>query len=242
METERDARRRPGCASARHAAGDRDDARRGQQDRVRPVHLRWRPQVVHLPRLRLLRLGQLRAARRRSARHARWTPSSSSSTASPGKGNWITIYTNGPTHAYMEIAGLWFDTAAQTAANGNDRWSTTRIGSPGTASSLGRVTRRLVAAPVAYTLVVGAGVGFARDCIGRPPVRSTARRRPERSARALITRAADPWATIEPVSALAEIYTIPQEHLDFRDTIRQIAQRADRAAGGRDRRAGGVPA
>ena len=25
------------------------------------------------------------------------------------------------------------------------------------------------------------------------------------------------------MSALAELYTIPQEHLDFRDTIRQIA-------------------
>ncbi len=49
----------------------------------------------------------------------------------PGAGNWITIYTNGPTHAYMEIAGLWFDTAAQTALNGNDRWSLTRIAEPG---------------------------------------------------------------------------------------------------------------
>ncbi len=49
----------------------------------------------------------------------------------PGRGTWITIYTNGPTHAYMEIAGLWFDTAAQTALNGNDRWSLTRIGEPG---------------------------------------------------------------------------------------------------------------
>ena len=48
-----------------------------------------------------------------------------------GKGSWITIYTNGPTHVYMEIAGLWFDTAAQTALNGNDRWSLTRIGEPG---------------------------------------------------------------------------------------------------------------
>ena len=48
-----------------------------------------------------------------------------------GKGNWITIYTNGPTHAYMEIAGIWFDTAAQTALNGNDRWSLTRIAEPG---------------------------------------------------------------------------------------------------------------
>jgi cell wall-associated NlpC family hydrolase len=48
-----------------------------------------------------------------------------------GTGDWITIYTNGPTHAYMEIAGLWFDTAAQTALNGNDRWSPARIGEPG---------------------------------------------------------------------------------------------------------------
>jgi cell wall-associated NlpC family hydrolase len=49
----------------------------------------------------------------------------------PGKGNWITIYTNGPTHVYMEIAGLWFDTAAQSALNGMDRWSATRIAEPG---------------------------------------------------------------------------------------------------------------
>lgn len=48
-----------------------------------------------------------------------------------GQGNWITIYTNGPTHVYMEIAGLWFDTAAQTALNGNDRWSPVRIAEPG---------------------------------------------------------------------------------------------------------------
>jgi peptidoglycan hydrolase-like protein with peptidoglycan-binding domain len=48
-----------------------------------------------------------------------------------GQGSWITIYTNGPTHAYMEIAGLWFDTAAQSALNGNDRWSSVRIGEPG---------------------------------------------------------------------------------------------------------------
>ena len=34
------------------------------------------------------------------------------------------------------------------------------------------------------------------------------------------------------MSALAELYTIPQEHLDFRDTIRQIAREriAPRAA------------
>jgi peptidoglycan hydrolase-like protein with peptidoglycan-binding domain len=53
----------------------------------------------------------------------------------PGKGNWITLYTNGPNpsgipHVYMKIAGLWFDTAAQSADNGDDRWSTTRIHEP----------------------------------------------------------------------------------------------------------------
>jgi cell wall-associated NlpC family hydrolase len=52
-----------------------------------------------------------------------------------GVGNWITIYTNGvsPTgiaHVYVQIAGLWFDTAAQSAATGNDRWSQTRIHEP----------------------------------------------------------------------------------------------------------------
>jgi cell wall-associated NlpC family hydrolase len=53
----------------------------------------------------------------------------------PGVGKWITIYTNGVhpsgvAHVYIEIAGLWFDTAAQSAANGNDRWSATRIHEP----------------------------------------------------------------------------------------------------------------
>jgi peptidoglycan hydrolase-like protein with peptidoglycan-binding domain len=44
---------------------------------------------------------------------------------SPGPGQWITLYANGG-HVYMEIAGLWFDTAAQSSQNGNDRWSATR--------------------------------------------------------------------------------------------------------------------
>lgn len=30
-------------------------------------------------------------------------------------------------HVYARIAGLWFDTAAQSSANGHDRWSTRRI-------------------------------------------------------------------------------------------------------------------
>ncbi len=44
----------------------------------------------------------------------------------PGAGQWITIYANAG-HAYMWIAGLWFDTAAQSSTNGHDRWSATRI-------------------------------------------------------------------------------------------------------------------
>lgn len=43
-----------------------------------------------------------------------------------GPGQWITIYAEGG-HAYMDIAGLWFDTAAQSSTNGNDRWSVSRI-------------------------------------------------------------------------------------------------------------------
>jgi peptidoglycan hydrolase-like protein with peptidoglycan-binding domain len=44
----------------------------------------------------------------------------------PGPGVWITLYANGG-HVYMNVAGLWFDTAGQSAANGEDRWSATRI-------------------------------------------------------------------------------------------------------------------
>jgi hypothetical protein len=48
----------------------------------------------------------------------------------PGAGRWITIYADAG-HAYMQVAGVWFDTAAQAAQNGNDRWSTTRISPSG---------------------------------------------------------------------------------------------------------------
>jgi hypothetical protein len=41
-----------------------------------------------------------------------------------GAGRWMTIWANGG-HAYMYIAGLRFDTAAQSSTNGNDRWTTT---------------------------------------------------------------------------------------------------------------------
>jgi len=45
----------------------------------------------------------------------------------PGGGKWMTIYTNS-VHAYMSVAGLWFDTVAQEwgSYGHGDRWSTTR--------------------------------------------------------------------------------------------------------------------
>jgi cell wall-associated NlpC family hydrolase len=48
----------------------------------------------------------------------------------PGGGQWITLWTNAG-HVYAQIAGLWFDTAAQTSSNGEDRWSTRRISPAG---------------------------------------------------------------------------------------------------------------
>jgi peptidoglycan hydrolase-like protein with peptidoglycan-binding domain len=48
----------------------------------------------------------------------------------PGPGRWITLFANGG-HVYMEIAGLFFDTAAQRFSNGNDRWSRVRISPAG---------------------------------------------------------------------------------------------------------------
>jgi putative peptidoglycan binding protein len=43
----------------------------------------------------------------------------------PGGGRWITVYANAG-HAYARIAGLWYDTAAQSSGNGQNRWSTRR--------------------------------------------------------------------------------------------------------------------
>ncbi len=43
-----------------------------------------------------------------------------------GAGQWITIWANAG-HTYMEVAGLWFDTASQRSTNRWDRWSATRI-------------------------------------------------------------------------------------------------------------------
>ncbi len=49
---------------------------------------------------------------------------------SAGSGQWITIYANGA-HVYMNIAGLWFDTADQSSSNGDNRWSTTQVSPSG---------------------------------------------------------------------------------------------------------------
>lgn len=47
-----------------------------------------------------------------------------------GPGRWITVYANAG-HAYAKIAGLYFDTAAQSSGNGQDRWSTRRASPAG---------------------------------------------------------------------------------------------------------------
>lgn len=44
-----------------------------------------------------------------------------------GAGRWVTLYANAG-HVYMRISNLFFDTGAQSSGNGNDRWSTVRIG------------------------------------------------------------------------------------------------------------------
>jgi peptidoglycan hydrolase-like protein with peptidoglycan-binding domain len=48
----------------------------------------------------------------------------------PGAGQWITLYTNAG-HVYAKIAGLYYDTAAQSSSNDQDRWSTQRISPAG---------------------------------------------------------------------------------------------------------------
>ena len=47
-----------------------------------------------------------------------------------GSGRWITIYANSA-HVYMNVAGLWFDTADQSSSNGNDRWATRQVSPSG---------------------------------------------------------------------------------------------------------------
>jgi cell wall-associated NlpC family hydrolase len=60
-----------------------------------------------------------------------WFPEDSSELESyggKGLGKWVTIYANAG-HAYMKIAGIWFDTAAQQwgSYGHGDRWSTKNV-------------------------------------------------------------------------------------------------------------------
>jgi hypothetical protein len=60
-----------------------------------------------------------------------WYPEDSSELESYGQsglGKWIRIYANAG-HAYMKVAGVWFDTAAQQwgSYGHNDRWSTKNV-------------------------------------------------------------------------------------------------------------------
>ena len=63
--------RRHGRRAGRRARGGQERDRRGQQDRVHAVRVRRRARQLQLQRLRLLGVGQLRAARRRPAVLAR---------------------------------------------------------------------------------------------------------------------------------------------------------------------------
>ena len=49
---------------------------------------------------------------------------------SAGTGQWITLYANAG-HVFMKIAGLYFDTAAQSSSNGENRWSTHQVSPSG---------------------------------------------------------------------------------------------------------------
>jgi len=75
--------------------------------------------------LRLLGLHQLCAARGGTDLGTR-DSTEFESYGAPGQGRWITLWANSG-HVYMQIAGLWFDTAAQSSSNSNDRWSPIRI-------------------------------------------------------------------------------------------------------------------
>jgi cell wall-associated NlpC family hydrolase len=48
----------------------------------------------------------------------------------PGAGQWITLYANAG-HVYAKIAGLYYDTAAQSSSDDQDRWSTHRVSPAG---------------------------------------------------------------------------------------------------------------
>ena len=111
------ARPRQGDRAVRRAQarGPRDRCR--EQDRQAQALLLWRrPCELQVELLRLLGLGQLRAARRPAAQRGRWTPAGWRAGVTGASGKWITVYANAG-HAYMKVAGLRFDTS-MTAGEG----------------------------------------------------------------------------------------------------------------------------
>ena len=95
-------------AGQRPAAGRQGDQGR-QRDPQDQVRLGRRPRQLQRQRLRLLRRGQLHAARRPDAEDAddlriarRW--------GKKKKGKWITVYANSG-HTYAMVAGLRWDTS-----------------------------------------------------------------------------------------------------------------------------------
>ncbi len=82
--------------------------------------------------LRLLRLDQLRATRRRRARRLRTRTQPNFETyGQPGAGQWITVYANSA-HAFIDVAGIVLDTAwyapvTPTNPSSGPRWQPASI-------------------------------------------------------------------------------------------------------------------
>ena len=92
-----------------------------QQDPHQALHLRRRPRQLVGPRLRLLGLGQLRAARRRTSSTARSPRARWPSWGSRGEGRWITVYANAG-HAYAVIAGYPLGHLRRRRGETGPRW------------------------------------------------------------------------------------------------------------------------
>jgi hypothetical protein len=125
----------------RQRRSDRDDHRHQEHPRKSAVDLpagrrRVRPPLAdprrHRPR-------RMRAASRPSIHHYpyRYVGGAWRSPANdePGAGRWVTIYANAD-HAYIEVAGVYFDTAAGQGRpphppNTRPRWSPTGTGPAG---------------------------------------------------------------------------------------------------------------
>ena len=96
------------------------DHRRRQRDRHQAVRVRRRPRHLGRLRLRLLRLGELRAARSRACFDVAARLERPGRLRQAGPGRWVTVMGN-PGHAYMVVAGLRFDTSSGKQTG--NRWT-----------------------------------------------------------------------------------------------------------------------